>query len=202
MWIKIEEKKEVATSLSALELEVKDVERVLKAGLISQEGDFVTFTDEGYEIAKEAIRRHRLAERLMVDVLDTKPSLVEEISCKFEHLLHKGLEENICILLGHPRVCPHGNRIPEGSCCLLGTNTVEKIVSPLIDIEPGKEGEVAYIYTDDSEILQKLLAMGILPGTKLKVIQKFPAYVFTVGQTQIATDVDIAKSIYLRVVQE
>ncbi|MFH1854491.1 MAG: iron dependent repressor, metal binding and dimerization domain protein, partial [Candidatus Omnitrophota bacterium] len=62
-----------------------------------------TLTPEGKLESANCVRRHRLAERLFADVLDLKGRAMDETSCRFEHLLHKGLDENICTLLGHPK---------------------------------------------------------------------------------------------------
>jgi DtxR family Mn-dependent transcriptional regulator len=66
---------------------------------------------------EKIVRRHRLAERLLVDVLAMKKGLIHEVGCKFEHLILKEVEENVCTLLGHPKLCPHGKPIPRGRCC-------------------------------------------------------------------------------------
>ena len=62
-------------------------------------------------------------------------------------------------------------------------------------------GKVAYVYASESGQLQKLMAMGILPGAPITLIQSFPSYVFKVGETQFAVDKEIADSIYVRLVE-
>ncbi len=74
-------------------------------------------TEAGKEAVKSVFRRHRLAERLLQDVLAVGPSHIEEDACRFEHVLQDEVDEKVCILLGHPTQCPHGKPIPQGRCC-------------------------------------------------------------------------------------
>lgn len=77
----------------------------------------VNLTREGKRIAEKVVRKHRLAERLLVDVLNIEREEIEEVACGFEHAINENVEEEICKLLKHPRICPHGNPIPKGKCC-------------------------------------------------------------------------------------
>ncbi len=159
----------------------------------------VKLTHEGQEAAEIIIRRHRLAERLLHDVLDVGEKDMEDSACKFEHIISEGVEEKICILLGHPKVCPHGKPIPSSTCCKEGKKIAERVVSSLSKLTNGQQGKIVYILTKNHKNLQKLLAMGILPSTSIKVIQTYPSYVFQVGQTQIAVDKGIADDIFVRI---
>ena len=78
----------------------------------------VEFTDRGRRKAEDIIRRHRLAERLFTETLNmNNETEIEQQACKFEHILSPEATERICSFLGHPRTCPHGSPIPEGTCC-------------------------------------------------------------------------------------
>jgi ferrous iron transport protein A len=66
---------------------------------------------------------------------------------------------------------------------------------PLSDLELFKPATISSIDTKDKNILKKLMAFGILPGVNIKMIRKFPSYIFEIGNTRIATDDKIAKSI-------
>ncbi len=202
LWIRTEEGKEKAISLDDLTGGKKPVEQLHKAGYIAVSGNQVTLTKEGLPEARSVVRRHRLAERLLVDVLGTRDMLIHEKACKFEHLLDRGLDESICILLGHPKICPHGKPIPPGRCCLEEETRAQKVVAPLSQLAQGQKGKVAYIYAPQSSKLQKLMAMGILPGAAISLIQSFPSYVFQAHQTQFAVDKEIADAIYVRLVEE
>jgi DtxR family Mn-dependent transcriptional regulator len=139
----------------------------------------------------------RLAERLLADLLETKASLLEEAACKFEHALHEGIDERVCALLGHPKVCPHGRPIPPGACCQAHEAGV-RLVARLSELDPGAEGEIAYVLSEDPEKLKKLMAMGILPGMRVQLVRQFPSYVFDIGHTQYAVDREMADEIYVR----
>lgn len=175
-----------------------EINYLLRSGYIKLMNDKLTLTDKGANEGRKIVRRHRLAERLFTDVLDIKKKLVHPVSCQFEHLLQEGIEDDICILLGHPKTCPHGSPIPEGDCCRKSKKDVKKIISALSEFDVHQRGKVAYIYTKDNSILQKVIAMGILPGMTISLIQKYPSYVFQVGQSQFAVDKEIASVIYVR----
>ena len=175
------------------------IEELVKLGFIRRDADHIHLLDKGKTESQAALRRHRLAERLMVDVLDLKTHIVNEASCKFEHLLHEGLEDNVCTILGHPKVCPHGKPIPAGRCCQeKGKKGSMKFVSALSELEVKNKGEVAYLHAKDNSQMQKLMSIGVLPGMSISLLQKFPSYVLQLGQAQFAVDKELAASIYVR----
>jgi Mn-dependent DtxR family transcriptional regulator len=89
-----------------------------RIGLVKLGGSAVEFTPQGEERARSVIRRHRLAERLFVDVLAIRDETsVESNACTFEHILSPEVTDRICTFLGHPTACPHGSPIPQGACC-------------------------------------------------------------------------------------
>ena len=200
LWIAIEENKKEVVPVGLLGK--RAVDELLKAGLIAVSDDLINLTDMGKPEARSVVRRHRLAERLLYDVLGSEESMMHEAACKFEHLLNRGLDDNICTLLGHPKVCPHGKPIPPGRCCHEEQQEIERLVSPLSQLLPGQQGKVAYVYASEAARMQKLIAMGIMPGASIRLVQKFPSYVFEAGYTQFAVDEQIADSIYVRLVEE
>ncbi len=178
-----------------------DLRELIDAGLLEEAlgGNGVTLTEAGLDAAKDIVRRHRLAERLLADVLDVRGALLNESACQFEHLLHSDIEQKVCLLLGHPRSCPHGRPIPPGPCCREGRAVGEGIVSSLVDMHPGERGTIAYLHTGRHDILRKLMALGLLPGAPVELIRTFPSYVFRLGETEYAVDRDIAAAVYVRV---
>lgn len=201
LWIHTKEGEKTSVSLNELEVADREsIDQLLKEGYISLEKDEIRLTNEGQPLARNVVRRHRLAERLLADVLSAGDRLMHERACKFEHSLDRGLEESICSLLGHPKVCPHGKPIPPGRCCQQEQKQGQKVVSTLSQLTPGQTSKVAYIYAPKSNQLQKLTAMGILPGAPLTLLQNFPSYVFQVRQTQFVVDKEIADTIYVRLV--
>jgi putative ABC transport system ATP-binding protein len=96
----------------------KLVATMTRIGLVKVENGVEQFTPAGEERARNVIRRHRLAERLFIDVLSIRDEVeVEASACKFEHILSPDVTDRICTLLGHPLACPHGSPIPQGECC-------------------------------------------------------------------------------------
>jgi Fe2+ transport system protein FeoA len=71
-------------------------------------------------------------------------------------------------------------------------------VLPLNELRPGEEGRVAYIGTDDGRRLEHLSSLGIVPDAVLRLLQKRPAAVVQVGETEVAIDFSIARQIYVR----
>lgn len=200
LWLEEEEKKSASTDLKQLNID-KDTPLLKElSGLITVTKDYkVSLTPKGKEKGRDVVRRHRLAERLLTDVLDIKHQILHETACKFEHLLHKDVGDNICILLGHPKVCPHGHPIPTGECCKKKKTAVMKVVSSLSELSPGQQGTIAYLQANEPEKLQKIMAMGILPGMHIELIQAFPSFLFKVENSQFAVDESIASELFVRI---
>lgn len=197
LWIQIEEGKK-SLDLGAFRDDPAG-EELLKLGLIRVEKDLIYLAEKGRSYAMACVRRHRLAERLLVDVLDIKKNMMDEVSCKFEHLLHRGLEDNVCGLLGHPKVCPHGKPIPPGGCCAgKKAKKLSRIIAPLSELEVKDKGHIGYLQARDPSQMQKLLSIGAIPGVSIVLLQKFPSYVFQIGQSQFAIDKELAQRIYVR----
>src|SRR5437762_2491875 len=102
-------------------------------------------TARGRQTAEEVIRRHRLAERLVVDVIGMTLEESEADACEFEHLLARGVTDAICTLLGHPRFCPHHHPIPTGECCRQAEDQLNAVVTSADRLNIGEQARVAYI---------------------------------------------------------
>lgn len=201
LWTALEEEERENISINELGLDKQKspLSELSARKFILISGDLLELTAEGRREAENAIRRHRLAERLLNDVLATKHHLLEEKACRFEHLLYEGIDDSICTLLGHPKFCPHGKPIPPGECCYKEKETGgPRLVAALSDLNPEQKGKIAYIQSRQSQEIQKLMSIGILPGTPIRLIRRFPSYVFEVGNTQYAVDRNIANEIYVR----
>jgi DtxR family Mn-dependent transcriptional regulator len=198
--LQVEEEKKII-NLDEIRVENMDsaIKELIEIRYISVEEGRIILLEEGKDYARIIVRRHRLAERLMVDILQLKEELVNKTACQFEHLLQPEVEESICTLLGHPKVCPHQKPIPPGKCCIAAKKIVEPIIKPLTELKAGQTGSIAYLLTQDNKKLQKLISMGILPGMKIILLHKIPSYVFQVGHTQVAVDKEMADNIYVRI---
>jgi DtxR family Mn-dependent transcriptional regulator len=174
---------------------IKEME---KDGLVMVHGDSVHLTEKGEKNAELAIRRHRLAEMLLSEVLEVDEGHIEEHACTFEHSLSPLVTESICTLLGHPPACPHGYPIPRGECCKKTHDTIKPLVVPLTDLEIGDRGRIIFIVPKSHARLDKLGSLGLVPGSNVRIHQKRPAYVIEIGETTLGLDPDIVKEIYVK----
>jgi DtxR family Mn-dependent transcriptional regulator len=195
LWVQNEENQALLASHPA---NLEDFQELIRLGLVEPEGIQVRLTAAGRNEAAMAIRRHRLAERMLSDVLITESALIDERACSLEHALFDGVDESICTLLGHPTVCPHGKPIPPGRCCGEMRKTLNPLIAPLKKLKRGQSGKIAYLHMDDPQRLRKLMAMGVLPGVAIHVKETYPAFVFEAGYSQFAIDEEIAADIYIR----
>jgi len=203
LWVKLEEGGMESVSLGEIVVgSVPVYEEPIKVlenkGLVKVDGDQIQLTDSGFEESRRTIRRHRLSERMFLDIFEITEDEIEEVACRFQHMLIRPeLEEKICELLGHPRICPHGRSIPIGDCCHLAQTRVDQKVVPMSNLRQGESGAIAYVHTGDSERLKKLMALGILPGESVTLQRRYPSFVFTVGQSRYAVDQGMAEAIYV-----
>ena len=168
------------------------------AGCVVMREGKPTLTDKGRKLGESVIRRHRLAECLLSDVFQMpNDESAEEDACAFEHMLRPGLEDRICTLLGHPLTCPHGRPIPRGDCCRRAEKDQVREVGPLCDGRASQQGVVAYLSTRDNREIQKLMAMGILPGSDIRLVRLFPSYIFAIGHSQFTVDRALAEKIFV-----
>jgi DtxR family Mn-dependent transcriptional regulator len=174
------------------------LEDMKRENLLVIENEKVRLTEKGERAASALIRRHRLAERLLTDVLETGGRELEDAACKFEHILSEEVTDAICTLLGHPKECPHGLHIPEGNCCRKAKEIIGSLVKTLDKLEVGEAATVAYILTRNHPRLHKLMSFGISPGVKIRMHQKFPSYIIQVEETQIALEKEVVNDIYIR----
>ncbi len=174
------------------------MQEVQTAELASASEGRYELTVAGLEAGQDVVRRHRLAERLLEDVLAGKPEEMEEDACRFEHVLVRNLADQVCTLLGHPTTCPHGKVIPPGPCCRESRKARATPVGPLSGGKVGAKGIVAYLTTRDSRAVQKLMAMGIMPGSTIQLIRRWPSYVFQVGYSQFTVDGPLAQAVYVK----
>jgi DtxR family transcriptional regulator, Mn-dependent transcriptional regulator len=165
---------------------------------IREEGGKVILTQEGELLAKDVTRRHRLAERLLTDVLALSEHSIDPNACQLEHIISPEVAESICTLLGHPGECPHGSAIPPGKCCNSASDTIEPIIVSLDRLEPGQKGKIAYLLLQSHPELHKLLSLGMVPGTQFNLHQTFPTFVVEIGETTLALEKEIAEHIFVR----
>lgn len=174
------------------------VETLAEMGLVRQSDDgFLELTSDGEERASNVIRRHRLAERLLVDILGLNEEQYEELACSFEHHVVPEVADAICTLLGHPETCPHGRPIPPGKDCQRRQTRVDAAVRPLDEAPLGLELRVAYLKPREHDRLHRLLSLGVSPGTRLRVHQRSPVLVVSLGESELAMDQNVAHDVFV-----
>ncbi len=200
LWIELEEEGNLFMDMDAIPLTQDDpvFQELTDWALIEVNECQVSLRPEGKEEGRKVVRRFRLAERLMMDVFNIRGEAAREKACQLEHLLNEGVDTKVCTLLNHPSTCPHGKPIPPGECCLEAQRSGNLGVVPLTELKPNEEGEIAYIQTEDNKKMQKLMAMGVLPGNRIRLIQSFPSYIFSVGFSEFAIDTNMAREIFVR----
>ncbi len=181
------------------DIEVRSILRkMIKDNLFQIEGNRMVLKERGEEKAREIVRRHRLTERLLREIFEMSEEEVEEEACKLEHILSPGATESVCTFLGHPPTCIHGKPIPRGECCAKFKKEMKPLVIPLEELGLGDEGRIVFIAPKSHQRLDRLSALGIVPGSVLRMHQKNPSYVLQIGETTLALDRDIVKNIYVK----
>lgn len=174
------------------------LDELAAAGLVELSGDDLRLTRTGEERARGIIRRHRLAEVLLQNLFDLDPVQTESSACKFEHILTTPVTESVCTFLGHPPVCPHGRQIPRGECCDRIRTEIHPLVTRLSDAALGDGVRIVFITPKSRKRLEKLSSLGIVPGSRLHLLQRNPSYVLQIGETTVAVDRDITDEIYVK----
>lgn len=103
------------------------VKRMEAAGLISVDSTHLQLAPAGEELATRIVRRHRLAERFLTDVIGLSWSTAHHEACKWEHIISDEVEAGLVRLLGNPSTCPHGNPIPGATASTLTVTPLEKV---------------------------------------------------------------------------
>lgn len=178
-----------------------DLEALAAGGLLQLEGSAVLLTPPGEARARDVVRRHRLTERLFKDLLAVSDSTMEDQACELEHILSPEATESVCTLLGHPPTCPHGRPIPPGACCGAFQKTLRPLVTGLSHFELGATGRIVFIAPKFHDRMDRLAALGVIPGSELRLHQRSPSYVIEIGETTIALDPEIAGEIFVKPVE-
>jgi DtxR family transcriptional regulator, Mn-dependent transcriptional regulator len=178
-----------------------DLQELARVGLVLVDGERVALTGDGEARARDVVRRHRLTERLFRDLLDLGERTMEDQACEFEHILSREATDSVCTLLGHPPTCPHGKPIPPGECCGAFHKTVRPLVTGLPSFELGATGRIVFIAPKFHDRMDRLAALGVIPGSTIRLHQRSPSYVIEVGETTIALDPEIAGEIYVKHVE-
>ncbi len=174
------------------------VKRLADRGLVDHRPYHgVTFTADGRRQAVGAIRRHRIVERFLADVLAYSWSEADRLAPTFEHDLPAEVEDRMFETLGRPTTCPHGFPIPDPS-----QDSIPEMAR-LYELAVGDLAEVALPSSTDVEVVRFLDELGVRPGVRIVVREKHPfdgpVVVHVDGEDRIIGD-RVARQIYVRVV--
>jgi DtxR family transcriptional regulator, Mn-dependent transcriptional regulator len=174
------------------------LDRLSVDGYLDRAGRKITLTDEGRAIAQSVIRKHRLAERLLVDVIGLPWHLVHEEAGRWEHVMSDAVEARLVELLGDPGTCPHGNPIP-GSA---NRATASSLQVSLADVPSGTTVRFERLTEEvelDGASLRYLDNAGFIPGTTATVSTRGPddTLVLDIGGQTLALGRDLCQKLFV-----
>ena len=183
------------------------VARMERDGLLTVEGDrHLELTDEGTRLATRGMRKHRLAERLLTDVIGLDWELVHAEACRWEHVMSETVERRLVELLDHPTESPYGNPIPgleELGESSDGEDFMDN-VEPL-DTVAGSDADVRVMIRRISEEVQKdeplmaaLRRVGALPDKVVTVTRGAEGVLIGSGGESAEIDTDLASHMFVR----
>lgn len=157
----------------------------------------VVLTAKGEVLAEKLVRRHRLWERFLTDVLGFDWDQVHEEACKLEHAISDQVEEKLAEMLGDPETCPHGHPIPGSR----GARRRMRAHRPLSDLCVGDKAVIERVAEEEPKLLQYLASLGLLPEAQVSVKEiapfKGPLLVQVAG-AQYALGREVASKIIVR----
>ncbi|MGP0107596.1 MAG: metal-dependent transcriptional regulator [Acidimicrobiales bacterium] len=160
------------------------LDRLEADDLIARSARQITMTDKGAVLAASVVRKHRLAERLLVDIIGLDWDKAHVEAGRWEHVISDDVEAHLVVLLGNPTTCPHGNPIP-------GVEPVGPEQRRLADAQPGDRIRLERITESvehDTASLTYLGNHGLTPGTTALIQARAPDGTLTlvVGDAAIA----------------
>jgi DtxR family Mn-dependent transcriptional regulator len=136
------------------------IKRLTEEGLVVVEDRQISLTEPGEELAQRVVRRHRLAERFMTDILGLSWAQAHQEAGRWEHVMSDDVEEAMRQRLGNPTTCPHGNPIP-------GSGYQAPDAVPLVGLESGQQFVVSRIPEElefSPGMLEFLEKTNLMPG--------------------------------------
>jgi DtxR family Mn-dependent transcriptional regulator len=159
------------------------VQRMEEQGYIVRDGrGEIRFTDEGFTLAEAMVKRHRVLERFLVDVMGVPWHMIHEEAVRLEHNLSPLMDERIAALVGQSTTCPHGNPIPGTGAGYTGNVRLDRATA-------GSRFTLRRIVEEaeeDSELMRYLQVNGLTPGSTFEIADQSPSYGVTLrrdGQT-------------------
>jgi DtxR family Mn-dependent transcriptional regulator len=172
------------------------VKRLAERGLVDHRPYHgVRFSPAGRRAAVSSIRRHRIVERFLADMLGYAWNEADRLATSFEHELPDEVEERLFVALNRPTACPHGFPIPEAE------EDDIPAMPPLYDLEAGDRAEIAVPGSTDPAVVSFLDELGVRPGVMVEIREKHPfdgPVVLRVEGNDRTLGERIARQIYVR----
>jgi DtxR family transcriptional regulator, Mn-dependent transcriptional regulator len=172
------------------------IKRMAERGLLDHKlYKGVELTSAGQQEATAAIRRHRIVERFLADVLGYAWNEADRLAGTFEHELPQEVEDRMYVVLDRPTSCPHGFPIPAPEVAEIPE------LPPLYDLQPGDVAVIAVPGWVHAEVVEFLGTLGLRPGVKVEVLEKQPfdgpLVVRVDGEARVLGD-KVARQIYVK----
>lgn len=183
------------------------VARMERDGLLSVEGDrHLELSEKGRQLATRVMRKHRLAERLLTDVIGLEFEFVHEEACRWEHVISEQVERRLIELLEHPTESPYGNPIPglaelgedvDDGDFLLGVQSLPRAVNAGDDPVRLVVRRIAEEIQKDTQVMSVLRRVGALPGNDVLVSRGHDGVVIARQGESAEIDHDAAVHIFV-----
>ena len=186
------------------------VARMERDGLLTVEGDrHLQLTADGRDTATRVMRKHRLAERLLVDVIGLDWELVHEEACRWEHVMSESVERRLLEPLDHPTESPYGNPIPglaelgetgDGEDFMAGLEPLSAVVGPASGQGPARVQvrRISEEMQKDEALMAALRRVGALPGETVNAEQTGEGVLVAHAGETAEVDPEAADHIFVR----
>ena len=180
------------------------VARMERDGLVTvvETDRHLALTEDGRAHAVAVMRKHRLAELLLVNVIGMPYEEAHEEACRWEHVMSDAVEKRVYELLNRPTRSPYGNPIPGLDAIDEGARETQESLSERNLAFPGLTGSVVVrriceSVQTDAEVLRQLHAAGIDPGVTVNVAQERDGVRVDLGQDQIRLPREVASRVFV-----
>jgi DtxR family Mn-dependent transcriptional regulator len=175
------------------------LQRMARDGFVKINAGDITLTKLGTEVAEASIRRHRIIERFMSDILGIEWAIAHREAERLQHAVSDLIEARMLAALGHPTTCPHGNPIPGMQGARLPQNA-----TLLSAARPDQQVEIIRITEEgerDPRLLAYLQKQGIVPGARVtveEVVEYTGVVTFRKNDQKIALGLKAARTIWVK----
>jgi DtxR family transcriptional regulator, Mn-dependent transcriptional regulator len=171
------------------------IRRLRDEGYVDIDGRTISLTKKGKRQAESVVRKHRLAERLLTDVIGMEWHKAHMEATRWEHVISDEVEERLVEVLGHPATCPHGNPIP-------GAAPVDTNIVPLSTANVGQSVRLERVTEQvefEAEWLTYLGEHEFVPGAVAKITQRTPSgdLILDLRGTTLEISAELAALLYI-----